>query len=110
MLMPLPFRDEHDGYIFNYLRTGDQKIIGIGREVVGQRKDDSTFPMNLAVSEVSLGERRLFTGIVQDITTRRGLERDVAEISTREQQRIGQDLHDGLGQELTGIAFLAGTL
>lgn len=108
--MPSPFRDEHDGYIFTYLRTGDQKIIGIGREAVSQRKDDSTFPMNLAVSEVSLGERRRFAGVVQDITTRRGLEPDVAEISTREQQRIGQELHDSLGQELTGIAFLAGTL
>src|SRR5688572_26551260 len=74
MLMPEPYRHEHDGYLHNYLSTGQRKIIGIGREVVGLRKDGSTFPMDLAVSEVRLGARRLFTGIVRDITERKKAE------------------------------------
>ena len=68
MLMPSPYQGEHDGYLFNYITTGEKKIIGIGREVLGLRKDRSTFPMDLAVSEVLLEGRRLFTGIVRDIT------------------------------------------
>jgi PAS domain S-box-containing protein len=110
MLMPDPYHSEHDQYLQNYIRTGKAKIIGIGREVVGKRKDDSTFPMDLAVSEVFLGARRLFTGIVRDLTDRKRLERQILEISDREQQRIGQDLHDGLGQQLAGIGFLSKSL
>jgi len=67
ILMPPPFRDEHDSYLTNYKITGAKKIIGIGREVAGQRKDGTTFPLQLAVSEVQ-GERRIFTGILRDIT------------------------------------------
>jgi len=104
-LMPEPFHGEHDGYLRNYLRTGKAKIIGIGREVTGMRKDRTTFPMHLSVSEVRIGGRRLFTGIVHDLTGRRELERQILEAAANEQRRIGQDLHDSLCQDLVGIAF-----
>jgi len=105
VLMPEPFHSEHEGYLRNYLRTGRAKIIGIGREVTGLRKDRTTFPMNLSVSEIQLGTRRLFTGILHDLSGRRRLERQILEAAANEQRRIGQDLHDGLCQDLIGIAF-----
>lgn len=74
MLMPEPFRSAHDGYLRNYLETGRERIIGIGREVTGRHKDGSTFPMDLAVSPVYVGDKRCFTGIVRDITERKRLD------------------------------------
>ena len=78
LLMPEPYRSEHDGYIENYRRTGLGKIIGVGREVVGLRKDGSTFPMDLAVSELDAGSGRQFTGIVRDISERKRNEEALA--------------------------------
>jgi two-component system sensor kinase FixL len=68
ILMPPPYEDEHDEYLRHYLATGEKRIIGIGREVQARRKDGSVFPVDLAVSEVNLVGRRLFTGIVRDLT------------------------------------------
>ncbi len=68
MLMPAPYRSEHDGYIDRYIRTGVPKIIGTGRQVTGLRKDGTEFPMDLAISEVSLKDKKLFTGIIRDVT------------------------------------------
>src|SRR2546421_1866299 len=110
ILMPTPYRDEHDGYLGNYLRTGRARIIGIGREVVGLRKDGTVFPMDLSVSEVRLAHKRLFTGFVRDISDRKRLEREVLQISDLEQRRIGQDLHDGLCQQLAGIELMSEVL
>ena len=107
MLMPEPYHSEHHHYVDNYLRTGHAKIIGVGREVTGLRKDGSTFPMYLAVGEQKAGDTRHFTGIVRDITERKRMEAEILHIAEREQRRIGQDLHDGLGQLLTGAAMVS---
>ncbi|WP_240374925.1 PAS domain S-box protein [Bacillus piscicola] len=74
MLMPEPYKSEHDSYIDNYVETGHARIIGIGREVVGKRKDGSTFPMDLAVSEFFMEDDIHFVGIVEDITERKETE------------------------------------
>jgi two-component system, LuxR family, sensor kinase FixL len=79
LLMPLPYREQHDGYLTHYLTTGERRVIGRGRVVVGQRKNGSTFPMELAVGEIHSGKRRFFTGFVRDLT---------------EQQETQQRLHD----------------
>jgi PAS domain S-box-containing protein len=110
MLMPSPYCEEHDGYVERYLRTGKKRIIGTGREVTGRRKDGFTFPVDLAVSEFHDQNRRMFTGILRDISARKQLEREVLEIATMEQRRIGQQLHDSTGQELTALGLLAQTL
>jgi two-component system CheB/CheR fusion protein len=108
--MPSPHREQHDTYLGNYLRTGHAKIIGIGREIVARRKNGTVFPMDLSVSEVRLANRRLFTGFIRDITERKRLEKEILEISEREQRRIGQDLHDGLCQHLAGIELMSQVL
>jgi len=70
MLMPGPYREQHDGYIARYLTTGEKRIIGIDRVVVGRRKDGSTFPMKLAVGEMRQRDRAYFTGFIRDLTER----------------------------------------
>lgn len=70
MLMPSPYREGHDGYVERYLKTGERRIIGIGRVVVGERKDGSTFPMELAVGEMPTVEGRFFVGFIRDLTER----------------------------------------
>lgn len=82
MLMPPPYRTEHDGYLDRYSQTGERRIIGIGRIVVGQRKDGSTFPMELAVGEANIGSERFFTGFIRDLTERRVQERRVQELQS----------------------------
>jgi len=105
MLMPEPYHSEHDGYLERYRRTGERRIIGIGREVRGRRKDGTEFPMDLAVSATNMDNRRIFIGLVRDITERKRLEQEILEISDHEQRRIGSDLHDDLCQRLAGIRF-----
>jgi two-component system CheB/CheR fusion protein len=110
LLMSTPHREQHDGYIGNYQRTGHAKIIGIGRETFARKKDGTLFPIDLSVSEVKLSDRKIFTGFIRDITERKRLEKENLEISEREQRRIGQDLHDGLCQHLAGIEMLSQVL
>ena len=110
VLMPEPHREQHDAYLSRYLETGEARIIGIGRELVGQRQDGSTFPIDLAVSKYHDGIQEMFTGIIRDISERKALQRDLLTIVSEEQRRIGQDLHDSVGQKLTGLGLLAGSL
>jgi PAS domain S-box-containing protein len=94
MLMPEPYRREHDGYVAAYLSTGQKRIIGSGREVVGLRKDGSTFPMDLSVSETRLGSRRIFTGIVRDITERKRLEEELKGADERKNHFLAMLAHE----------------
>lgn len=82
MLMPSPYRQEHDSYLARYFATGQRRIIGIGRIVVGERRDGSTFPMELAVGEARVGRDRFFTGFVRDLTERRDRERRLQELQS----------------------------
>ena len=82
MLMPQPYRDAHDGYLARYMRTGERRIIGIGRIVVGQRKNGETFPMELAVGEFASPSGNFFTGFVRDLTDRQEAERRIEDLQT----------------------------
>lgn len=94
MLMPEPYESRHDGYIANYLTTGDKKIIGIGREVVGKRRDGKVFPIHLAVSEVTLSTGRIFTGFIHDLTERNRLQ----------EQIIQSERLAAIGEAMAGLA------
>jgi two-component system sensor kinase FixL len=118
MLMPEPWREAHDGYLHRYLTTGERRIIGRGRVVVGERKDGSTFPMELSVGEMSSGGKRFFTGFVRDLTERRRTEARLQELQS-ELVRISRltamgemasALAHELNQPLSAIAnYLKGT-
>ena len=82
ILMPSPYRENHDGYMQRYQNTGERRIIGIGRVVVGQRKNGSTFPMELAVGEMKTGEQRFFTGFIRDLTERQKTEARLQELQS----------------------------
>jgi signal transduction histidine kinase len=79
--MPSPYREAHDGYLARYLRTGERRIIGIGREVAARRKDGTTFPAHLSVGELTIDGEPMFTGIVRDLTERASLEMRLREES-----------------------------
>ena len=98
MLMPPPYREEHDSYLARYRQTGEPHIIGIGREVRGQRRDGTTFPMALAVSEMHLDGRRMFTGIVHDLSARVQAEAALAQLNRRHKLIL-----DSAGEGIYGI-------
>lgn len=91
VLMPEPYRSEHDQYVSHYCETGHAKVIGIGREVVGRRRDGSVFPIDLTISEVHVGQRRLFTGLVRDLSEREAADKRVQALQAElERSRFGQ--------------------
>ncbi len=99
LLMPEPDRSRHDDYVAHYVRTGEAKIIGRGREVAGRRKDGSVFPLDLAVTEFRIDSKRFFTGIARDITERKRMEQQL-------KQRLEQ-LADADRQKNDFLAMLA---
>jgi len=80
MLMPSPYRENHNNYVQRFLHTGERRIIGIGRVVVGERKDGSTFPMELSVGEMRSSDKRFFTGFIRDLTERQRTEARLQEL------------------------------
>jgi PAS domain S-box-containing protein len=108
LLMPSPYREGHDGYLRYYRETGHAKILNRPRELVARRKDGTTFPIDLSVTQVD--HSKYFTGVIRDISERKQLQEHVLESAAEEQRRIGLELHDGTGQELTGLSLVAGTL
>lgn len=103
MLMPEPYAGEHDGYLHNYLTSGVKKIIGLGREVTGKRKDGSTFPMELAVSEMQVGGERMFTGIVRDITERKRAETELQDVTALRQTLLDSANFSIISTDTDGI-------
>jgi two-component system sensor kinase FixL len=112
ILMPSPYREAHDGYLERYMRTGERRIIGIGRVVVGERKDGSTFPMELAVGEMISGRDRFFTGFVRDLTERQETDARLQELQAElvhisrlsAMGEMASTLAHELNQPLTAIA------
>lgn len=118
LLMPSPYREEHDGYLHRYLATGERRIIGIGRVVVGQRRDGSTFPMELSVGEARSGGRRVFIAFVRDLTESQKTRARVQELQQellhasrlRSTGQMATALAHELNQPLTAVAnYLRGT-
>ena len=112
LLMPEPYRSQHDDYIRNYLESGDAKIIGIGRDVQGKRRSGTTFPIGLSVGEIPTGSQPKFVGIIQDITERKRSEEEVHQIRERLSQfgrlstlgEMAAGLAHELNQPLAAIA------
>jgi two-component system sensor kinase FixL len=112
MLMPIPHRDAHDQYLINYLTTGKRKIIGIGRVTTALRQDGSTFPIELSVGEAWVGDRRIFTGFIRDLTDRQQVELRMQDLQSElahvgrvsEMGTLASSLAHELNQPLTAVS------
>jgi PAS domain S-box-containing protein len=100
MLMPEPYRHEHDGYLSNYRETGAAKIIGVGREVRGLRKDGSVFPMDLSVGEARQEGESIFVGIIHDLTSRKRTEEQL--VQAQKMETVGQ-LSGGIAHDFNNL-------
>jgi PAS domain S-box-containing protein len=100
LLMPSPYRQEHDHYLRRYLATGERKIIGIGREIVAQRKDGTLFPIDLAVGEAVIDGQKVFTGVIRDLTDRKRLEANL--LRAQRMETVGT-LAGGIAHDLNNV-------
>jgi len=109
-LMPKEYSSAHPGYMRRYLDTGKPRIIGTGRQLTAMHKSGKRFPIYLSIGDIDTSLRRLFAGVILDMSEQQQLQREILEIPISEQRRIGQELHDGIGQQLTGLGLLATSL
>lgn len=109
-LLPFPHNISQADYLVNNLKTGEEKLIRQGRESQGIRKDGTVFPIELSVSKVNPEGQIIFATIIRDISDRRVMEKKVLEAGDAERKKIGREMHDGLGQMLTGIRMLSESL
>lgn len=109
-LLPYPFKDTNSSIIENMLGQGERIIVGIGSECQGLKKDGTVFPIKLTFNEIKLDNATIFAGIISDLTGKMNMERRFFEIANEERRKIGRELHDGLGQTLTGIRLVSENL
>ena len=101
MLMPPPYHEQHDSYLSRYHTTGERRIIGIGRVVVGQRRDGTTFPMELTVGEAGSAQRQMFIGFVRDLTERQQTQKRLQELQS---ELIHMSRYTALGEMASTLA------
>jgi two-component system CheB/CheR fusion protein len=109
-LMPEEYSTQHEEYMQRYLDSGEASIIGAGRQLTALRKNGERFPIYLSIGDINTSLRRLFAAVILDMSEQQRLQREILEIPISEQRRIGQELHDGIGQQLTGLGLLATSL
>lgn len=109
LLMPEPFAAWHDGFLRRYIQTGEARMIGRRREVEGRRRDGTRFPGELAVSEIREGQS-LFVAILRDVSDRKELQAELLRSAEEVQLSIGEELHDDVQQQMTGLGLMAQSL